>query len=90
MAADGIILELEARCDERGAEPREAALLAILDLASGLLAFNGVRSLAELVAWLRSELPGRADELARMNGAVADDEFPPCVPARTLPAGVWH
>jgi hypothetical protein len=86
MAANGVIAELEARCDERGAEPRKAALLAILDLSAGLLAFNGVRSAGELFAWLRSELPARAEELARMNGAVADDDLRsfPHAPARRL------
>jgi hypothetical protein len=77
------------RCDARGGEPRDAALFAVLDLVAGLIAFNGVRSLAELAAWRWAEAPARAGELARMNGAVAAD-FPPCIPTCTPRGGVWH
>jgi hypothetical protein len=86
MAAGEVITELEARADHYGAEGRDVALLAVLDIASAPVGFGGVRNSAELIDWLRSEVPTRAAELV---GARRDD-IPPLVPARTPREGARH
>ena len=56
---------IEDACDETGAAPGVTAHLVILDIAAALLAFNGTRSIEELVSWLREEAPARARELTK-------------------------
>jgi hypothetical protein len=63
-AAIDTLCFLEERCQELDADPGPSAHLAILDLASALIAFGAVRGVDELIAWLRKEAPARARELA--------------------------
>ena len=70
---------VEDACDASGADPAVTAHHVILDLAAALLAFNGTRSIDELVSWLRQEAPARACELTKalaVEASLAD--VPPC------------
>jgi hypothetical protein len=83
---------LDAECREAGCDPGPTAHLVILDLAAAQLAFGAVRSVDELVAWLRKEVPGRARELLK---AVADMktpiiDAPLCSCLSTPEAATWH
>jgi hypothetical protein len=83
---------LDAECRETGCDPGPTAHLVVLDLAAALIAFGAVRSVDELVAWLRKEAPARALELvkavANMKAPIGD--APPCSCLSTPAAATWH
>jgi hypothetical protein len=64
-AAIDTLCFLEERCQGLDADPGPSPHLAILDLASALIAFGAVRGVDELIAWLRKEAPARARESGR-------------------------
>jgi hypothetical protein len=89
-AAIDTLCFLEERCQELDADPGSSAHLAILDLASALIAFGAVRSVDELVAWLRKEAPARARELAVAVSKASLADAPPSACPRTPQEAAWH
>ena len=51
---------LDAECRETACDPGQTAHFVVLDLAAALIAFGAVRSVDELTAWLREEVPDAA------------------------------
>ena len=89
-AAIDTLCFLEERCQELDADPGPSAHLAILDLAAALLAFGAVRSVDELIAWLRKEAPVRARELATAVSKASLADAPPSACLRTPVEATWH
>jgi hypothetical protein len=89
-AAIDTLCFLEERCQELDADPGPSAHLAILDLAAALLAFGAVRSVDELIAWLRKEVPARARELAVAVSKASLADAPPSACLRAPQEASWH
>lgn len=70
--------------------PGPSAHLAILDLAAALLAFGAVRSIDELIVWLRKEAPARARELMVAVSKASLADAPPSACLRTPTEATWH
>ena len=83
---------LDAECRETECDPGPTAHLVVLDLAAALIAFGAVRSVDELVAWLREEAPARARELVKavVNSKGAFSDAPVCSCLSTPAAASWH
>jgi hypothetical protein len=84
---NGLLADLVVQARDAGADPAEVARLAMLDLASSLVAFGAVRTLGELVTWIGREAPARIVELMAATDLA---ELPPlCV--RSAPrAATWN
>lgn len=83
---------LDAECSEGDVDPGPTAHLVVLDLAAALIAFGSVRSVDELVHWLRREAPARANELAKTVASMKlpIGDAPLCSCLTTPEAASWH
>jgi hypothetical protein len=86
LVVAGVIEELQTRADAVRVEPREVAILAVLELTSALLALNGIKNLGELIEFLWREAPERADEILMSAGG----DILPLMPLATPLAAIAH
>jgi hypothetical protein len=83
---------LDHACKATNCDPGWTAKLAVLDLASALVAFGAARDVNELVQWLREEIPDRARELVKAVAASGEtfSDAPPCSCLSAPAAASWH
>lgn len=81
---DDLLASIERRCRVAHVEPREVAFAALVELASGLVAFGAVSDLREVIDMMEREVTRRVDQLEAfgLDAPPPDAMRLPRVPAR--------